>query len=196
MHTDFSGIDVTNDASLPGLVSVKDSLKQMKADGFCHLEADDFVLTKEQRASLAVVQDHFDTLPLDTYDEGANRHRQLSRYVLLPFASLLVPRPNRALIYKQDVGFNEEAMGIERQFEAVPEAICEADFLRELIMHYFVNSPLDEDMLCGPIEVGVHFIRLRATPYHPGVAVPNRLHKDGEPVTWIHLGSKPINVFT
>jgi hypothetical protein len=187
MHTESFGVGAANDTSLPGMVSVRNALLQMRAKGFCHLEADDFVLTDEQRESLATVQGHFNSLPLDTYDESANRYRQLSRYVLLPFAGLLVPRPNKALIYQQNIGFNAEARGIERQFAALPEAISKADFLRELIMHDFANSPLDQEMLSGPIEVGVHFIRLWATPERPGVAVPNRLHKDGEPVTWVHL---------
>ncbi|KQT21342.1 MULTISPECIES: 2OG-Fe dioxygenase family protein [unclassified Bradyrhizobium] len=187
MYTEFFGAGAADNPSLPGLVSVRNSLLSMKTEGFCYLEANSFVLTDEQYKSLATVQDHFNSLPLDTYDESANRCRQLSRYVLLPFAGLLMPRPNKALIYQQNVSFNAEAKGIERRFAALPEAIIKADFLRELIMHDFVNSPLDPEMLSGPIEVGVHFIRLRATPDRPGVAVPNRLHKDGEPVTWIHL---------
>ncbi len=187
MNTLLSAISGKNYALVPGLRSIKDALQRMKANGFCHLEANDFVLTERECASLAIVQNHFDKLPLDTYDEGANRYRQLTRYVLLPFAGLLVPRPNRAQIYRQALGFNEEAMGIDREFEAAPDAICEAEFVRALIMHDFANSPLDENMMSGPIEVGVHFIRMRATSDRPGVAVPNRLHKDGEPVTWIHL---------
>lgn len=187
MHTELTSIDAMNTAALPGLTSVGGALKRMAADGFCHVKADDFVLTEEQRASFMAVRRHFETLPRDTYDKAANRYRQLTRYVLLPFAGLLVPRPYEAITYKQDVGFNQEAMGVARQFEAVPDGICQSDFLRALIMHDFANSPLDDEMLAGPIEVGVHFIRLKATPDRPGVAVPNRLHKDGEPVTWIHL---------
>lgn len=187
MHTELPSIGTIDTASLPGLTSVGDALKRMKMDGFCHVEADDFILTKEERTSFMAVRRHFEALPLDTYDKAANRYRQLTRYVLLPFAGLLVPRPYKAITYKQDVGFNQEAMGVTRQFQAVPDSICRSDFLRALIMHDFANSPLDDEMLAGPIEVGVHFIRLKATPDRPGVAVPNRLHKDGEPVTWIHL---------
>lgn len=187
MHIKLSNIGSMNSAFLPELISDGDALKRMKTDGYCHVEADDFMLTDEQWVSFKSVQLHFEALPLDTYDKAANRYRQLTRYVLLPYAGLLVPRPYKAITYKQDVGFNQEAMGIVRQFEAVPESICESDFLRALIMHDFANSPLDDETLAGPIEVGVHFIRLKATPNRPGVAVPNRLHKDGEPVTWIHL---------
>lgn len=187
MHTDFSNTGAMNTALVSGLVSVGDALKRMKIDGFCHLKTSDFMLTEEQMTSLAAVRSHFETLPLDNYDKAANRYRQMTRYVLLSFAGLLVPRPYRSITYKQDVGFNQEAMGVGRQFEAVPADICESDFIRALILHDFANSPLDDEMLAGPIEVGVHFIRLKATADRPGVAVPNRLHKDGEPVTWIHL---------
>jgi hypothetical protein len=187
MRSALSNIGAASAASLPQLTSVGDALGRMKADGFCHVEADDFMMTQQQRASFLAVRRHFDALPQDTYDTAASRFRQLTRYVLLPFAGLLVSRPYKAITYKQDVGFNQEAMGIARQFAPVPDRICESDFLRALIMHDFANSPLDDDILAGPIEVGVHFIRLKATPDCPGVAVPNRLHKDGEPVTWIHL---------
>lgn len=187
MHTQLSSFCTMSTVCRPGLTSVGDAREQMKNDGFCYVDAKDFVLTPEQESSFIAVQQHFEALPLDTYDKAANRYRQLTRYVLLPFAGLLVPRPYKAITYKQEVGFNQEAMGVARQFEAVPDNICGSDFLRALIMHDFANSPLDDEMLAGPIEVGVHFIRMKATPDRPGVAVPNRLHKDGEPVTWIHL---------
>ena len=187
MHKELSRVGAMNTPSLPGLASVGDALKRMNIDGFCHLQADDFILTEEQQASFMVIRRHFDTLPLDTYDRAANRYRQFTRYVFLPFAGLLVPRPYKAISYKQDVAFNQEAMGVARRFEPVPDSICDSDFLRALIMHDYAVSPLDDEMRAGPIEVGVHFIRLKATADRPGVGVPNCLHKDGEPVTWIHL---------
>lgn len=173
--------------TLEPLKCLKETRQQMANIGFCYLKGDDFVLTENQNLAFRRVQDHFNVLPRDPYDEVANRYRQLSRYVLIPFAGLLIPRPEQASLYKQDVAFNDETKVVERQFEALPERIYSCEFIRALIVHDFQNSPFDEYSLSLPIDVGVHFIRLLAEPGKPGVAVPNRLHKDGEPFTWIHL---------
>jgi hypothetical protein len=37
------------------------------------------------------------------------------------------------------------------------------------------------------VDVGVHAIRCVARPGLPGISSPNRLHKDGEPFTFVHL---------
>lgn len=173
--------------TLEPLKCLKETRQQMVEIGFCHLNGDDFVLTENQNAAFRRVQDHFNVLSPDPYDKVANRFRQMQRYVLIPFAGMLIPRPEQALFYKQDVTFNDEAKGIERRFEVIPERIYSSEFIRALIEYDFQNSPFDELSLSLPIDVGVHFIRLQAEPGKPGVAVPNRLHKDGEPFTWIHL---------
>ena len=61
------------------------------------------MLTEEQQTSFMEARRHFETLPLDTYDKAANRYRQLTRFVLLPFAGLLVSRPYKAITYKQGI---------------------------------------------------------------------------------------------
>ncbi|MFK0691139.1 2OG-Fe dioxygenase family protein [Mesorhizobium sp. IMUNJ 23033] len=159
----------------------------MVHSGFCYLKGDEFILTNEEKAELAKVQDHFAVLPRDPYGQASNRYRQFSRYLLIPFAGLLIPRPERTPTYRQHAAFNDEAPDLARQFEAIPGRFLSSDLIRALIVHDFQNSPFDEHSLSLPFEVGLHFIRLQAEPDKPGIAVPNRLHKDGEPFTWIHL---------
>ena len=60
-------------------------------------------------------------------------------------------------------------------------------FLREMILFDFFNTPFDKAIWSTPVDVGVHEIRYVARPGLPGISSPNRLHKDGEPFTFVHL---------
>ena len=125
--------------------------------GYCKLASDDFNRTDAQKSDLSIIQRHFDTLALDPYS------------------------------YKQDVGFNDEVVEEARKFQPVPNEILSNNLITSLVLHDFKNSPLHEYASTIPMEVGIHFIRMKATVDAPGISVPNRLHKDGEPCTWIHL---------
>ncbi|WP_440531227.1 2OG-Fe dioxygenase family protein [Serratia ureilytica] len=156
--------------------------------GYCKLASDDFNLTDAQKSDLSIIQRHFDTLALDPYGENAGRYRQHSKYVLLPCFNLLIPQSSEhAYSYKQDVGFNDEVVEEARKFQPVPNEILSNNLITSLVLHDFKNSPLHEYASTIPMEVGIHFIRMKATVDAPGISVPNRLHKDGEPCTWIHL---------
>lgn len=170
------------------LVCRVNAYQTMKSMGYCQLDSDDFNLTDEQKSDLSFIQRHFDSLALDPYDEKSGRYRQHSKYVLLPCLHLLVPQSSEhAYSYKQDVGFNDEVIGEARKFQPVPDEILSNKLIASLILHDFKNSPLYQYADTVPMEVGIHFIRMKATFSSPSISVPNRLHKDGEPCTWIHL---------
>ncbi|MEJ2795564.1 2OG-Fe dioxygenase family protein [Iodobacter sp. LRB] len=160
----------------------------MKSMGYCKLDSDDFSLTDEQKSDLSHIQRHFDTLALDPYGEKSGRYRQHSKYVFLPCLNLLVPQSSEyAYSYKQDIGFNDEVVDEARKFQSVPNDILSNKLITSLVLHDFKNSPLHQYSSTIPMEVGIHFIRMKAEVGSPGVSVPNRLHKDGEPCTWVHL---------
>ena len=172
--------------SIDQLACLRIAREDMIRNGFAYLSGDDLVLTDTQRLELELIRNYFDGLPLDIYDEESSRYRRHSKFYLLPFAGLLIPAAQQAT-YSQHAQFNSEAGMEERKFEPISDEVLSYELIVKLIKHDFENSPLDESFLAAPIEVGVHFIRLRAETDKPGVAVPNRLHKDGEPFTWIHL---------
>ncbi|QHI95480.1 hypothetical protein GT348_03650 [Aristophania vespae] len=165
-----------------------DAYLSMKNLGYCKLDSDDFSLSDTQKSDLDIIQKHFDTLQRDPYGEDSGRYRQHSKYVFLPCLNLLIPHcTEHASCYKQDIKFNDEVIDEARKFQPVPNDILLNNLITSFILHDFKNSPLAHYSSTVPMEVGIHFIRTKAMTGSPGVAVPNRLHKDGEPCTWIHL---------
>ena len=171
------------------------SLKsKMKKHGFCHLRGTDFSLSDEQFSDLKEIQEYFHSLPVDPYDDAGQRLRQLSRYIIIPFKQILIPRPDKSTRYVQNIRYNDEINRSSRVFDPISEEFRDSKFIQSLIYSDFHNSPFSKSDLSLPIDVGVHLIRMQATPEAPGLPTPNKLHKDGEPFTWIHLISRE-NVF-
>jgi len=198
---------VQTDGSLPALDHIVDyngyfrSVRQrfggirrrMFRDGFCHLPSPDLNLSRGELSNLQAIQRHFDSLAQDVYNRDANRFRQIRRYTLLPYVDFLAPRLIAASAYLQALNFNPEAGGQVRNFEAIPDKIANNPLLHALILRDFALSTFNKEELAGPIDVGVHFIRMRAEKEKPGISVPDCLHKDGEPFTFIHLVNR-VNV--
>ncbi len=74
-----------------------------------------------------------------------------------------------------------------RKFEDLESDTIHNPFLLALIDFDFMNTPFSAEDSSYPIDVGVHLIRLEASPGQPGTSSPDCLHKDGEPFTFIHL---------
>jgi hypothetical protein len=172
------------------IVSIKE---RMLRDGFCHIKLTDLNLSPGEISRLEEIQQHFNSLSQDSYNLGANRFRQIRRYTLLPYADVLTPRPVTASAYLQNLNFNPEAGGQLRHFDPIPDMMAGNSLLLSLIRRDFSLSEFGKQTLAGPIDVGVHFIRMLAEPGKPGISVPDCLHKDGEPFTWIHLVNR-VNV--
>lgn len=169
-----------------------DGKQQMIRHGYCHVRGTAITWAMAMWFDWESIKEQFDKLPLDPYGESANRRRQLGRFTLVPYAGLLFERPASAACYAQSVKHNREVGGIVRRFEPLPGAIMKNRFLHKLIAFDFKNS-LFPKSIDTPVDVGVHFIRLFAEPDKPGIGVPDCLHKDGEPFTYIHLVNR-VNV--
>ncbi|MCH8979559.1 MAG: 2OG-Fe dioxygenase family protein [Armatimonadetes bacterium] len=124
-------------------------------------------------------------MPADPYCESGNRYRRHSRFVLLPWLDLLVPRPITQ--YLQDRELNSKDGGMVRTFERLGGAMESNEFLRELILFDFHHTTFPEAARSMPMDVGIHAIRYVTRPGLPGISSPEGLHKDGEPYTYIHL---------
>lgn len=187
-NEEYSNIREDNKEFKTSLMCRVKAYPKMKKMGFCNLNSEDFSLTDAQKFDLRLIQRHFDTLALDPYDENSGRYRQHSKYVYLPCFNLLVPQSHEnTSCYKQHIGFNDEVKNEARKFQLIPNDILLNNLIRSLILHDFKNSPLYQYSSTVPMEVGIHFIRMKAMVESPSISVPNRLHKDGEPCTWIHL---------
>lgn len=123
--------------------------------------------------------------------DGQSRRRSYDRNLLLPATA--VDRPRLVYMssdYRQGADVNPEAGGQIRQFTPLTREVRNNKLLRELIWLDFNLLPLGKlwgNFGRNPVEVGVHLIRMPASPGSPGVAIPNRAHRDGEFFTFIHL---------
>jgi hypothetical protein len=167
----------------------------LNAQGFVKLDGSQFQGPSFPPTGLAALAEHFQQLPVDSYAPDKNRFRGLRRFTLLEYGDLiLIPRPKESCVYTQSLALNEELGGVIRKFEPLPDEIANSTFLRNLILHDFDLCDFSPLQRITPFDVGVHFIRMYAKPGVPGVSVPDCLHKDGEPYTFVHLmGRKNVS---
>ncbi|MEO1278705.1 MAG: 2OG-Fe dioxygenase family protein [Planctomycetota bacterium] len=131
----------------------------------------------------------YDHLPVDHYSRDGNRFRRHQRFVLVPRPLTLIP--TAVSQYSQSLRLNPRDGDTIRDFEPLPSELVQNAFLRALILHDFENSPfasISSNNLA--YDVGLHLVRLRPRLGQPAISSPNRLHKDGEWITWIHLVSR------
>lgn len=117
---------------------------------------------------------------------GFGRFRSHSRYQLQPGDDAFTLETNNA--YMQSSAYNCDDGDVVRHFAAVSPA--------------FLNNPLLQHMLqCDlaltrktelvdwsrPVTLGLHQVRYWAKPDEPSISSPIWLHRDDEPVVFIHL---------
>jgi len=132
-----------------------------------------------------IIKKSFYNLPYDPYAKEKNRVRCFQFATFIPWQNKLIYRPVSS--YYQSDEYNTEEKGKLRTFEPLSEELKNTNFLKELIQFDFNLTNFDSSSLNAPIDVGIHFIRTISTSNMDGTASPNRLHKDGEPYTFVHL---------
>ena len=125
------------------------------------------------------------SLPPDPHSPDGCRLRRYGRYTALPWRSILVGRPIST--YEQASSFNPQDGNTTRHFPELTPGLRNNRLLRRLILFDLDQLPLSDAQRSNPVDVGVHLIRMVATPGRPGTSSPNCLHKDGEPWTFVHL---------
>ena len=157
----------------------------LERQGYACFKGSELSVPHHLQRELSLLRQDYEALPLDQYCESGNRYRRHSRYVLLPWLNLLESRPISE--YIQDRELNPTDGGMIRTFERLSKAMEANAFLREMILFNFFNTTFEKAIWSTPVDVGVHMIRYVARPGLPGISSPNRLHKDGEPFTFIHM---------
>jgi hypothetical protein len=135
--------------------------------------------------SLAELLGECQALPPDPNCRDGCRTRRYGRKTALPWASILIDRPVDT--YHQSADHNPEDGDVVRRFAELTPSLRHNELLRRLIQFDLDQLPLTEAQRSNPIDVGIHLIRMVATPSRPGVSSPNCLHKDGEPWTFVHV---------
>jgi hypothetical protein len=162
-----------------------DVKKALNAKGYHFNTAEDFYISPPLRAALGAFLSECSDLPADKYSEEGTRKRRHTRLILLPWQQQLLCWPKNS--YFQEATVNHDAAGIAREFEPLTNSMLENEFLREMILTDFHQLPFAAADLQQPFDVGIHVIKTVPRQNQPAVASPNRLHKDTEPFTFIHL---------
>jgi len=120
-------------------------------------------------------------------DGGNYRSRRYGLYRLSGSTGQLAHIPGAS--FYQSVEINPLNGGKKRHFAALCATTVENPFLRELILFDFAqltsNKQIEDDWL-----IGVHQIRIIATPGAPGNPTPEGTHRDDEYYTSQHLISR------
>lgn len=163
--------------------------RDLRENGFVVFGGDDFAVPSALTKSLDTLVRAYDQLPRDPYSQDANRYRCHQRFVLVPHPFTVIP--TEISNYTQSIRLNSEDGGTIRKFAPLPDGLAENSFLRMLIRHDFMHSPF-ADVVSNNLtyDVGLHLIRLHPRADRSAKSSPDRLHKDGEWVTWIHLISR------
>jgi hypothetical protein len=153
--------------------------------GYSIIRATNLKVAPELREEQDRFRDFFTSLPKDSYEDDANRYRRLSRWLLSPWNSKIdTSRPAES--YKQD-RYNPTAPG-ERIFEPLTVSAQKNLLLHALIQFDAAFLPFNMRTSTLPIDVGVHMVSLRPNLGRPAWSSPRGLaHKDGEPMTCVHL---------
>jgi hypothetical protein len=135
-----------------------------------------------------------DDLPPDPYDPSGQRRRRYGRFLWIPSQDLLIPvcRDIEHLgiftSYVQGSEFQPEHGDEVRRFAALSEAVMTSRVLRALVAaDYRVAVRAGVIPEAAVYLVGIHDQRLEPQGKRKAVITPDVSHRDGEPVTFVHM---------
>jgi len=171
-------------------VEIKEALAQK---GFVIFAGADFTMGIETRQALDALVASFDDLPPDLQDPTGRRRRRYSKFFYLPWVDVLHEQPpvldnNGTLIveYFQPLSYNSKDGGKRRPFCPLHPVTRSNRALHELIKFDYWSIPPRNGWEGMPISVGVHQISYAPDSRGSAQSSPNKLHRDGEPYTFVH----------
>lgn len=174
-----------------GLSYASDVKSALSNQGYVFIGSEGVRIPPRLRPSLQAFLSECLELPLDKYCSEGTRRRRHTRLILLPWEEKLLRWPKNT--YFQDTTINTDAGGTPREFEPLTTTMLQNEFLRQLILTDFHQTPFAAGDLQQPFDVGLHIIKTVPRQGQAAVASPNNLHKDTEPFTFIHLLSR-VNI--
>jgi hypothetical protein len=131
----------------------------------------DYKLQRISNINSAAFDSFFDNLPLDPYIRGKFRRRRFSRFQGPPESLVRLEHK----YFEQSSAVNKLAGGIKRDFsELEDQMVCLPEF--QMLVSRFVDFSKVEPETS---EIGVHQIRIVASPGEVGEPAPEGIHQDG-----------------
>lgn len=167
------------------ITTKRDVRRELIEAGWCCYRGDELIYSADLAIAFHDLQSDYCELPLDPYSETQIRRRRHSRFVYLPWADTLTVQPSSS--YFQHPEYNPTDGGVVRHFQGLTPRTLSNPFLLQLIRLDFKLVPFPESVKSAPVDVGLHMISYEPRAGVPAISSPNKLHKDGEPFTFVHL---------
>jgi hypothetical protein len=131
----------------------------------------DYKLQRTANIDFSVFRPSFTNLPLDPYIQGTFRRRRFSRFT--------GPAENLFRLahkyFEQSISINKLAGGIKRDFPELEDQLVALPEFQMLVARFVDFSKIDS----ATTEMGIHQIRIIASPDEVGEPAPEGIHKDG-----------------
>jgi hypothetical protein len=131
----------------------------------------DYKVQRLSNLNAPAFQPSFENLPLDPYIQGRFRRRRFSRFRGEP--ANLARLEHKYFVQSSEV--NKLAGGIKRDFPELEDSLTSLPEFHSLISRFVDFAKID------PVttEMGVHQIRITASPEEQGEPAPEGIHQDG-----------------
>ncbi|GLF90863.1 hypothetical protein Saga11_21220 [Bacillus safensis] len=155
----------------------------LKENGYSYIPAE-FYQQKTTDDEVRELQLTYDALKADP--KGGGRYRAHSRYILAPDSDTLELDPDNG--YFQSKEYNYDDGGIVRKFDKISDEFLQHPVTQQLI-HSNVEMARQTNFVDWGKEVivGLHQVRYQVTPDAPSYSSPIWLHRDDEPLVFVHL---------
>ncbi|MGK7875165.1 MAG: 2OG-Fe dioxygenase family protein [Xenococcaceae cyanobacterium] len=131
----------------------------------------DYALETLNSVNLDKIEYFFSDLPADPYLEGNYRFRGLSRFKLSDHRLVKFPHS----LFFQSKEYNPLLGDVVREYSELDDALIELEDFQKIVLEFFEFCKL----CSASQEVGVHQIRIVASPQEVGQPAPEGIHRDG-----------------
>ncbi len=174
-------------------MTTESAYQSLRARGFTTFPAESYRSRLELSGVLHQLSDilqTFDRLAPDRHmgDGGTYRNRAYSRFLLNFEDGVpdLAPLEGHSIF--QTLEDNSVNGGVLRTYEPLAPEVGESRFLRALILEDAAHAAVcDPELMRGPVQVGVHQVRIVARTGTLGMPTPEGIHRDSERFTFQHF---------
>ncbi|MEW9139402.1 2OG-Fe dioxygenase family protein [Bacillus wiedmannii] len=163
---------------------VEQKVHEFESNGYIQISNDIFLQDQEDQALLTKAQLDYYSLQNDAY--GECRARAYSRYIKYAGSSdYVLDTDNR---YFQSEEYNYDDGGKIRNFNSITDEFLHNSLI-EKIVRFDSEFASNTNILdtSKDLVIGLHQVRYKATRENPSFSSPIWLHKDDEPIVFLHL---------
>ena len=174
-------------------MTVEQAYESLAQDGFATFPSAWYQERLSRRGSLdrlPALLSSFARLVPDQHmgDGGTYRNRAYSRFLLQVQGEALELVPLEGHSIFQTLEDNSLNGGVLRTYAPLAPEVAECELLKALILEDALHAlACDPGLGSGPIQVGVHQVRIVARSGVPGLPTPEGVHRDSERFTFQHF---------